>query len=444
MDEFNNFEPQEIKEEPQQEKIEQEEIKQEPFVPPYNPINYTPVQPIYDHKPMSFGLKIFSLVMVAVILLTVACGAGYFLGKNNSNNGYGGNKVVVGLDSKPKDTDEMTAAQVYEKVNQSVVGICVYNASGIAANASGVIYSNDGYVVTNDHIYANVGAAKFKIYTFDGKEYDAEYVAGDKISDLAVLKIKDGKFKTATFGNSEQLIFGENVVAIGRPSGAEIASSITKGIISANSRRVQTTSSYTSRLIETDCPINPGSSGGALVNMYGQVIGITSSKLASEDIDAVGYAIPTTTVKRIVEELIKNGKVLSRAKLGITYMAIDSVMAEISEYKYEGLYVDSVAEDSDLYGRIKKGDIITHINGIKVTSDEVVLDIIEQAKAGDLVSIDVVYENGKAKNISNVVLKANIGESSYSQMETPKNEQPNTSGQKDKNNGGAFDFFLDP
>jgi serine protease Do len=406
------------------------------FVPPYNPVSFSVVEPQKDTKPMSRGLKFFILVLVAIIALTTASTAGYFVGKNGKENFNIGADVNVGLQAKPQKNDELTAAEVYEKVNPSIVGICVYNSKGAASNATGVIYSEDGYIVTNDHIYSGVAAAKFKIYTHDNKEYDAEYVAGDNVSDLAVLKIKDGaKFKKATFGNSTQLIFGENVVAIGRPGGAENASSITKGIISATWRRVRSTTNYTSALIETDSPINPGSSGGALVNMYGQVIGITSSKLASADIDAVGYAIPTTTMKRIVEELIKNGRVISRAKLGITYLAIDSVSAEVGDYKYVGLYVDSVSEDSDLYGKVTKGDIITNINGIKVTSDDMVLDIIDKSKAGDKITVTFVNAKGKTSTVT-AVLKANIGESSYTTTETtplPNNDSSNSQ-------GGAFDF----
>ncbi len=406
------------------------------FVPPYNPINFTVVEPVGDTKPMSRGLKFFTLVMVAIIALTTACTAGYFVGKNSNDKANIGGNVNVGLNAKPQNTDEMTPAAVYEKVNPSIVGIAVYNSQGIASNATGVIYSDDGYIVTNDHIYSNVGAAKFKIYTHDNKEYDAEYVAGDNVSDLAVLKIKNGKFKKATFGNSDQLIFGESVVAIGRPGGAENASSITKGIISATGRRVQSTTSYSSCLIETDSPINPGSSGGALVNMYGQVIGITSSKLASADIDAVGYAIPTTTMKRIVEELIKNGRVVSRGKLGITYQSIDSVTAKIGKYKYVGLYINSVAEDSDLYGKLKKGDIITHINDVEIKNDDIVLDIIDSLKAGEKITVTYVNEKGKSNSVE-AVLKANVGESSYSETEktpVPNDDSSNSQG------GGAFDF----
>ncbi len=428
--------PMDTKESPQEENVSVETESQTNFVPPYNPVNYSRIVPTTDYKPMSVGLKVFVFIMVAVIALTSAVSAGYFLGKG------GGNKTVsVGLDAKPKKGDEMTAAQVYEKVNPNVVGIVVYNSKGVGANASGVIYSKDGFIVTNDHIYSEVGAAKFKVYTYDGKEYDAKYVAGDKVSDLAVLKVDGAKFEAALFGDSNQIIYGESVVAVGRPGGASDSSSITKGIVSATSRRVQTTSSYSSRLIETDCPINPGSSGGALVNMYGQIIGITSSKLASTEIDAIGYAIPTTTVKRIVEELIKSGSVVTRAKLGITYQAVDSVAVSLGKYKYKGLYVDSVSADSDLYQKVQQGDIITHINDIEIISDVVVLDIIEKSKAGDTIKVTFVNEKGKTKTV-NAVLKANVSESSYSSVEKIEGQIPGFSGGQDNSQqgGGAFDF----
>ena len=301
---------------------------------------------------------------------------------------------------------------------------------------SGVIISKDGYIVTNDHIYAEVPSAKFKIYTSDNKEYDAQYVAGDQVSDLAVLKIDGSGFKAAQFGDSAQLNFGESVVAIGRPSDATDDSSITKGIISSVGRRVRTTSNYSAKLIQTDSAINPGSSGGALVNMYSQVVGITSSKLAGTEYDAVGYAIPTRTVKRIVSELISKGKVVSRARLGITYTAINSVTAEINGYSSVGLYVASVSEDSDLHGKVAEGDVITRINNIEVTSDDIVLDIIEECSAGDTISVTVLTKGGAEKTFD-AVLKANTGESSYS---TKAPSSSNSKSGDSSSSGGTFDF----
>ena len=397
---------------------------------PQNKINYSDILPVTDYKPMSRGLKLFALIMAAVILLTGVSVTGYFLGRNSIS--YGTRKNVnLNLAAKPKETDEMTAAEVYDKVNASVVGITVYNTAGNGSQASGVFYSADGYIVTNDHIYSEVGAPKFKVYTSDGKEYDAKYVAGDQVSDLAILKIDASGFTPAQFGNSDEIICGENVVAIGRPSDAAHASSITKGIISSTARRVKTISNYSAKLIQTDSAINPGSSGGALVNMYGQVIGITSSKLAGVSYDSVGYAIPTKTMKRICEELISKGKVVSRAKLGITYTAINSVSAEINGYDYVGLYIASVAEDSDLFGKANAGDVITRINGIEVTSDDVVLDIIEESSAGDKVSVTVVSKTGKESTFD-ITLKANTGESSYS--------SEINSDSSSENSGGTFNF----
>lgn len=400
--------------------------------PIYNSVNYTPIEPIADYKPMSKGLRVFALIIAAVILLTGSCVTGYFMGRNSVKTVSSSKKPVVDLSSRPKDTDEMTSAEVYDKVNNSIVGILTYNSNGDGGNASGIVYSKDGYIVTNDHIYADIASPKFRVYTADGKEYEAVYVAGDKISDLAVLKIKSGEFEPAVFGDSDEIYSGQNVVAIGRPNGAENESTITNGIVSSVNERVQNATNYSARLIQTNCAINPGNSGGALVDMYGQVVGVTASKLAGTVYDNVGYAIPTTVMKRIVDELISKGKVVSRAKLGITYTAVNSALAEINGYKYTGLLIASVSEDSGLYGKAEEGNFITHINGIEVTRDDIVLDIIEKCSAGDTISVTIINNSGESKTVD-AVLKANIGESSYTTEAIPDTES-------ESNPDGTFDF----
>lgn len=408
-------------------------------MPVWNKVEYTPAGKIEDYKPMGRGLKIFCVVMAAVVALTATTAAGYFMGRSSVSHSYIGSKVDVDLAAKPTNTDQSTPAQVYEALNQSVVGIRVYNEAGEMSDASGVIYSKDGYIVTNDHIYSEIGAPKFKVFTHDGTEYDAVFVAGDTVSDLAVLKIEGGKgFKVAEFGDSEQLINGEAVVAVGRPSDATDNSSITSGVISLTKRRVKTTSSYTARLIQTDSAINPGSSGGALVNMYGQVVGITSSKLAGVEYDAIGFAIPTKTMKRVVEQLIAEGKVTDRAKLGITYTEVNTVTAEIENYAAVGLLVVSVGEDSDVYNKIGEGDIITHVNGKAITNDDIVLDVIEDCKAGDTISLTVLMSDGSEADFD-VTLRANISESSYSSVIGDR-ENPTEDSSSDGSNGGIFDF----
>ncbi len=418
--------------------------------PVWNKVEYSPIEPVKSYAPMSKGLKVFCAVLLAAALLTASCATGYLIGqKSTKASGYIGSSVDVDLAARPKDQDPNTPAELYQKLNESVVGIRVYNDAGQAGDASGVIYSKDGFIVTNDHIYAEIGNPKFKIYMHDGTEYSAAYVAGDTVSDLAVLKIESkNKFKPAQFGDSETLINGETVVAIGRPSDATDSSSITTGVISLTRRRVKSnTTSYSARLIQTDSAINPGSSGGALVNAYGQVIGITSSKLAGAEYDAIGFAIPTKTMKRVVEQLIKDGKVTDRAKLGITYTEINSVTAEIKNYASVGLYVVSVGEDSDMYGKIGEGDIITHVNGIEITNDEVILDVIEDSKAGDTIVLKVLLSKGDEVEYK-VKLRANISDSSYtdkiSDRELPDElkpqEEPEEDDKENSKDGGKFNF----
>lgn len=407
----------------------------------FEKVNASPIVATKDYTPMSKGLKIFAGIMALVIIMTGCCAAGYFFGKNNNASSVA-KKISVSLSSKPKNADEKTAAEVYEEVNKSIVGITIYNKSGEASQASGVIYSKDGYVVTNDHIYSEISSPLFKVYDYEGKEYDADYVAGDIISDLALLKIKDVKnMNVPDFGNSEELVFGESVVAIGRPSDARADSSITGGIVSHTKRRMQMTSNYSSTLIQTDSAINPGSSGGALVNMYGQIVGITSSKLSGANYDSMGFAIPTTTMKRVITQLADKGKVEDRAKLGITYQEITSVTTQTGDYKTKGLYIVSVSEDSDLYGKAGEGDTITHVNGKEITRSDDILDVIENSYAGDTITLNITNSSGQSKEYT-VKLKANVGESSYnlttkgfSDSETPKLPE-----QGGNNGGGTFNF----
>lgn len=377
----------------------------------YKPVEFTPVEP---KKPMASGIKIFAVLMSAVILVTGSCLVGYIVGINkysHSSNFHA--DTNLNLEGKPADTNEYTAAQVYDKLNKSVVGITVYNSEGNGSTASGVVYTEDGYIITNDHIYDGVMGAKFIVRTYDGKEYPASFVAGDTRSDLAVLKIDARGFVPAVFGNDKELVIGENVVAIGRPNNIE-ENSITEGIVSLKDRRVSTTTSYSMKMIQTSTPINPGNSGGALVNMYGQVVGITSSKIAGDKYEGIGFAIPSSATKNVVESLIKNGYVSDRARLGVSYTVINTVSKEVGNYPSTGILVATVNTDSDLYGKVNAGDLITEVEGISITSDSVILDIIESSKPDDVLSFTVYTSSGKYKTISAKLLP-DTGSSSYVQ-----------------------------
>lgn len=364
-----------------------------------------------DEPKTKSGMKIFAFILAIIIVAVSGLTVGCYFGSNTRS----GTGIFNSLDlaSKPKDTDESTPAQIYEIGNKSVVGITCYNTKGQGSEATGVIYSEDGYIVTNDHIYSEVASPKFKIYTFDGKEYNAEYVAGDTRTDIAILKIVNtsDKFSVATFGNSNECFVGENVVAIGRPMDSKTNSNLTNGIISLLGARVTASNNYSIKSIQTNSAINPGSSGGALFNMYGQVIGITFSKIAGDEYEGIGYAIPSVTVKRVADSLIKNGYVTDRARLGISYYDIDSVTAEIENIP-SGLQVTSVDSESKLYGKLNEGDTITHINDIKITTTDIILDIIENSKPGDSVSLTYITKGGMTNSISTVLLE-DQGSSSY-------------------------------
>ena len=367
-------------------------------------------EPINNTNNNIKGVKTFIIFVLCAIILCAVSVSAYFVGKNNTTTSFNG---ALNLESKPSNSTANSSQEIYEIVNKSVVGIVVYNEKGISGYASGVVYSEDGYIITNDHIYENVSNAKFKIYTFDGNSLNAEFVAGDTRRDLAVLKADTTGLFPATFGNSDELNFGEEVVAVGRPNDATASSSITGGIISFINRRVSNSTSYTSKLIQTDSAINPGSSGGAVVNMYGQVVGITSSKLVGEAYDSVGYAIPTTTVKYVVEELIANKKVTTRAKLGITYTEINEVTAEINNSTVTGLLIADISPESSLNGKFTAGDIITEIDGVKITKGDIVLDKIESLKPGNKITLTIYVEkSGTYKSIEAELLLAE-SESSY-------------------------------
>jgi len=392
-----------------------------PIMPQIEKKEYVPI----GNSKAGKGIKVFAIITALMFVLSACVTGGYFLGKSSesSNN----KQPVVDLASKPESEDAMTVSQIYESISPSVVGIYVYNSEdGISATATGVIYSKDGYIITNDHIYEGVAAAKFKIYTHDKKMYSADYVAGDTRSDLAVLKISDAKnvdFIPAKLGNSAEAVVGESVVAIGRPNGATSPSIASEGIISVCSTRVSTTSSYTSSLIQTDSAINPGSSGGALCNIYGQVIGITSAKLVGSEYDGVGYAIPTVTVKKVVDSLIKHKKVKGRARLGISYLHIDELTAELLNLPC-GLQIEVIDNSSDLYGKsVEKKDIITHINGTEITDSNIILDLIDASSPGDTLNLKIYSVKNKKYFDVTVKLLEDEGSSSYSSKKQQENDE---------------------
>lgn len=322
---------------------------------------------------------------------------------DKTNKSYSGMK----LESNPKDAKtngSYTAAKATEKVSDSVVGILCYSddvpdqadTTTASSQGSGIIFSQDGYVITNAHVIGNSKTAyAIRVVTSDGKVYKAGVVGYDSRTDIAVLKMDDAKGLTpATFGDSSQLEVGQDIIVVGNTGGLDYQNTTTKGVISALDRKLSTSS--LTKYIQTDAAINPGNSGGPLVNYYGQVVGITTSKIVSETYEGMGFAIPSQTVKNIVDTLVKNGYVEGRVKIGISGIAVTSEQA--SNYNIpQGIYVQSIVSGGPCDGTsLEEGDIITEVDGETITSFADVYAILETHKPGD--KIKVKYYSSSSGN----------------------------------------------
>jgi len=315
------------------------------------------------------------------------------------------NENVPTLETQPPTTDAMTIPQVYQKVKDSVVGIIVTKAGGATVaqgSGTGIILSEDGYISTNAHVVD--GATAIKVVLANDKEYQAELIGSDSRTDIAVVKIDEKGLSPAEFGDSESLVVGETVIAIGNPYGLELAGTVTSGIVSALNRQIVIESFYMT-LIQTDASINPGNSGGPLVNTYGQVIGITSSKIVESGYEGIGFAIPMNGATQIIEELIKHGYIKNRPFIGIQGSDINKNYAQIYSIP-EGVYVEYVDPESDAHKKgLKRGDIIVAVDGVEVGS-MAELDAEKNKRApGDTITL-TVYRNTKKLEISIVLSEA--------------------------------------
>ena len=285
--------------------------------------------------------------------------------------------------------------EVSERVLPTVVGIEIFASDYELAHdddeispessGSGIIMSEDGYILTNAHVVA--GAYKIRVTLYSGEKYAATVVGLDRITDLAVIRIDAKRLPFAEFGNSDQMKVGEFVLAIGNPGGMSLQGSVTYGMVSAVNREIRTSNS-TLVCIQTDAAINPGNSGGALVNQYGQIIGINSAKIALEGYEGIGFAIASNHAKPIVDELIRYGRVTGRIQLGITAQLISQAQAMQSGVK-PGMYIVDITNHDISDQGVQPGDIITHIDGVAVTSFNGVSEQLAQFKAGDKVTLSI-------------------------------------------------------
>ena len=420
-----------------------------PQAAPQNPQEYRWSYEDYDkisqgnvgYKPKNnTGLKVFAAVMTVVFLVTAAAFAGFILYSRSRNGGDAAldNNISssssesrdgpqLSLENRPAADEEeytdgvLSTEEIAAKVRPSVVGIQTYRTEypmQVYGTGSGIIMSEDGYIVTNAHVVSGATGGILVILD-NNEEYEAEVVGIDEKTDVAVIKIDASNLTAAEFGNSDELVVGERIVAIGNPTGMNLAGSVTQGIVSGLKRLISVTNEETNETIEmeaiqVDAAINPGNSGGALINKYGQVVGINSSKLSSTQIEGIGFAIPISTAKPIVDDLIAYGYVRGRVLLGITYYPVSDAVGAMSGYT-PGLWVQSVREDMDAYAKgLRAGDIITQIDGQDVRDSATVKGILSAKKPGDSVELTVVQQSisGKIKTYTiNVTLAEDKGSS---------------------------------
>ena len=412
------------------------------------PAPQPPVEPVKVKKDRT-GLKITALAL-CFSLLGGCIGTGatllatHLMNKETGSSQTGsktpssgsatileGDRQNTVIDINTIDTSKvMTPAEVYAANVNSTVGITTSITTNFwgyqttsAASGSGFIISPDGYILTNFHVIENSNSITVSLY--NGENYDAKLIGYDESNDIAVLKIEAENLSPVVLGDSDNLNVGDSVVAIGNPLG-ELTFSLTSGAISAKGREVTFSGGITMNLLQTDCAINSGNSGGALFNLYGEVIGVTNAKYSSSSsseasIDNIGFAIPINSIRSIVESIIEKGYV-SKPYLGVS-------VADVSEgYQIYGLpagaAVQTVAEDSPAQtAGLQVGDIVTKAGDQEITCADDLVQLVKECKVGDTVTF-TVYRKGQT-----VTVTATIGEqiqsaTSGSEQQQQQQQQP--------------------
>ncbi|HOO25698.1 MAG TPA: trypsin-like peptidase domain-containing protein, partial [Clostridiales bacterium] len=441
---------------------------QRQYNPNYNPwgsYSYTPPPPPPPQKPKKKGLKTFFALLAVVVAISLLASS-FSLGrltaktyKHNSqtneettNSGPSLNVHETPTDGmKPSENGKLSTVEVAEKVKPSVIGITVYTrqSSGgfqtnqAAGEGSGVVMGTDEkseytYIVTCAHVI-NDNNANIVVQLEDGTQKDAELVGYDMRTDIGVIKVKMKGLKAAEFGDSKALRVGEQVFAVGNPGGSEFFGSFTSGVVSAIDRPVNSSIGYTMELIQHDAAINPGNSGGALVNSYGQVVGINSQKIIASEYEGMGFAIPISAAKSIVDSLIKFGYVPNRPKLGITYYSANSnqtysMVVALKDLPAGTLYINEISPDSDLANtEARRGDLITAVNGKNLDTANVLLKLIDEGKVGDVLEL-TLCRIGRNYQVTEFKVKVKLVED--------KGSKP--SAQQGETTTDPFEYFFNP
>lgn len=403
---------------------------------PTSPVNnyYQPTQPPVKKKKRG-ALIVLAIIVVTLIFSAVIIGA-KILSYSSNQETPSGDDTKLELNSSPVINEQTTvdgplsAKEIYKKVNESSVGVIVYsgNATQVQSEGTGIVMGTNSdntatYIITCAHVI-NTKNAKIIVQTADDKQYDAYIVGLDVKTDIGVIYVKNTDLKPAEFADSSTLEVGDAVYAIGNPGGTQFFGSFTNGMVSAIGRPVDSPVGYEVSCIQHTAAINPGNSGGALVNGYGQVVGLNSSKIASTEYEGMGFAVPSATVKEIVDELIENGKVMNRPVLGIEFTPatsnqVYSIIVRANDLPSGAIIIAEISNGSDLLNTsVEEGDMIIAVNGKDLDSYDVLMDVIENGKVGDTMTLTIARVDGNYKVAKFDITVKLVDETTISEKET--------------------------
>ena len=377
----------------------------------------------------SFNLlkKVGNIALVFVVGLLGGILGTFLTSQTSHSSSNTESKQVHSTTVKTAYKNTTSTSEAVDKVKNAVVSVITYSDSSnqglfekednsdsqISSEGSGVIYKKEGkyaYLVTNTHVIN--GAKKVDILLADGNKVPGEVVGSDVYSDIAVVRISaDKATAVAEFGDSNQLTVGETAIAIGSPLGTDYANSVTQGIISSQGRNVKLKAdngqNISTRALQTDAAINPGNSGGPLINIQGQVIGITSSKISNNgqtSVEGMGFAIPANDVVNIIKQLEEKGKVV-RPALGIQMMDLSNLStSDLSQLKLPekisgGVLVRSTLENMPASDKLQRYDVITKIDDTTIESTADLQSALYSHQINDTIKV-TFYRDGKQQTTS--------------------------------------------
>ena len=382
---------------------------------------YPQTQPVdsSNNKKDKKGLKVFASAIALILVFALGFGASTVMKHSDKDIGISSSEdkkekndgPALNINESPVTPTKistngvLTTAQIAAKLRPSNVGIVVYtrNSNSSAGEGSGIVMGEDStgtytYIITCAHVINDAGVS-VRVQTEDGTTYDAEIAGFDTRTDIGVLKVKAKGLPAAEFGDSSALVVGDPVYAIGNPGGVELFGSFTSGYVSSIDRPVNSEIGYTMKSIQHSAAISPGNSGGMLVNAYGQVIGINSQKIAATDYEGIGFAIPITSAKEIIEDLISYSYVPNRPKLGITYYPVSasaqySMIAQIKGLPAGTLIINEISSDGSLANtEARQYDMIIAVDGKPLTTADVLLERIDNGKVGDKMTLTLCRVN---------------------------------------------------